>query len=79
MLSMEAQYRLDEHISTGPLLQLGYDNDRKVVAPSAVVRYHFDLDERFDVCVQGGAGAAFLERDNRPGDDNEFGFLLTRA
>jgi opacity protein-like surface antigen len=75
-VTFEASYQVNNHWSAGPLIQLGYDDDRKVIAPSLNVRYSFDLDSPLDIFLQGGAGGAFLESDNRPGDDNEFGFLV---
>jgi hypothetical protein len=80
LLGGEADFYLSDRLAVGPMLQLGLDDNTSIVAPSCHIKYLFPLDRpgspEFVPFVQGGAGFAYLQKDNRPGDDDGFGFLL---
>lgn len=80
LLGGEADFYLSDRLAVGPMLQWGIDDNTSIFAPSFHVKYLFPLDHpgspEFVPFVQGGAGLAYLHKDNRPGDDDDFGFLL---
>lgn len=75
------EYEALPRLGIGPLLQVAFDDDITIVAPTAHARYRFDLSDldnevlrNVEPFVQGGLGFAFVEKD-RPGndpDDTEF-------
>ncbi len=84
LLALEAPFRVAPHITVGPLLQLGLSDDWTIVAPTANVRYAFDLSSasspgvrKLSPFIQGGLGFAYLERDrNGRRDRDDTGFLF---
>lgn len=80
LLGGEADFYMSDRLAIGPMLQWGIDDNNSIFAPSFHVKYLFPLDHpgspEFVPFVQGGAGLAYLRKDNRPGDDDGFGFLL---
>ncbi len=84
LLAFEAPFGVAPGVTVGPLLQLGLSDDWTIVAPSANVRYAFDLSaastpevRRLSPFIQGGLGFAYLDRD-RSGrrDRDDTGFLF---
>jgi hypothetical protein len=80
LLAFEGNYYVNHHVAFGPLLQLGVADKRVLVAPTLNLRGAFDLGipdmAALQPFVQGGLGLAYLNRDNRRGDDDDVGFLL---
>jgi hypothetical protein len=86
LLSTELPIQIARDFDLGPLVQLGIGNDRLIVAPTVNVRYSFPLSryirnenpvwDRLSPVAHGGVGFAYLERDNKPGDDDDLGFLF---
>lgn len=74
-------YHLNPNFGIGPRVQIGIgDDDLLIVAPTANVRYRFDLDSDDEFVrnlhpyLQGGLGLIYIERDRfgREFDDVEF-------
>jgi hypothetical protein len=86
LLSTELPIAISRDFDLGPLVQLGVGNDRLIVAPTVNARYSFPLSryvtdedpvwDRLRPIAHGGLGFAYLERDRRPGDDDDLGFLF---
>ena len=80
LLAFEGNYFVDENFAVGPLLQLGVSGNRVILAPTVNFRGVFDLPveglERLKPFVQGGMGLAYLQKDNRRGDNDDVGFLF---
>jgi hypothetical protein len=78
------EYSLTRDFSVGPLIQLSFDDDDTIVAPTLNLRYRVDLTDvnnefvrRIEPFAQLGPGAAYIEKDKRPGDDDDIGFLIS--
>jgi hypothetical protein len=82
LLGGAIDFPLEENWTFGPGLQIGVDDDQTRFAPMIQFKRFFPLESnrggRNELLpfVQGGAGFAYLEEDNRPGDDEEIGLLL---
>lgn len=84
LLGFEVPFNVTDDVSVGPLLQLGLDDDWTIVAPTANVRYAFDLSgasnpdvRRLRPFVQGGLGFAYLEKERSGRSDrDDTGFLF---
>ena len=83
LLAFEAPFEVAERLTVGPLVQLGLSDDWTIVAPTANVRYAFDLSDSSNADVrklrpfiQGGLGFGYLEKDRRRGDDDDTRFLF---
>lgn len=80
LLAFEGNHYVNHNLAIGPLLQLGVADKRVLLAPTLSFRGVFDLGlpelEALQPFVQGGLGLAYLNRDNRRGDDDDVGFLL---
>lgn len=73
------EYHVMHELSVGPLLQVLARDDQVIVAPTANVRYHFDLSHldsdfasRLEPFVQGGLGLVYVDEDRPDRDDTEF-------
>ena len=84
LLAFGGEYHFNENFSSGPLLQLGFSDNNKIVAPTLNTRYSFDLSEVIDdeylknlrPFVQGGLGFAYIDKDRKGKDDDDTGFLM---
>lgn len=84
LLGAGLEYEAVPRLGIGPLLQLAFDDDTTIVAPTAGFRYRFDLsgsgDEvlrRLEPFVQAGLGFAYVDKDRRGrGDREDAAFLL---
>jgi hypothetical protein len=82
LLAAAIDFPMGDNWTVGPALQLGVDDDFTIVAPVFQAKRFFPItsgDEglrRLLPFVQGGAGVAWFQRDNTPGDDDEVGLLL---
>jgi hypothetical protein len=68
-LNFNADANLNQHVSIGPLLQLGFTDDLALVGLSGQGKYAIplaDLGERFKLILQGGLG--FVHADKGPSD-----------
>lgn len=82
LLNVEAPYALDSWIAVGPMLQLGLEQDKTLVMPTANVTLKVpDLPGRdFDRVIPygfAGIGLAYIEREKRGDDGDGTGFLIT--
>ena len=86
LLSTELPIAVARDFTLGPLVQLGISEHRLIVAPTINTRYSFPLSryvrnenpiwDRLYPIAHGGLGFAYIERDNKPGDDDDLGFLF---
>ena len=74
---------LNPWLAFTPHIQLGFDDEETIVAPTLNLEYHFDLRNssnglarRLHPYIQGGLGFAYIHKDRRGDDDDEVGFLL---
>ena len=82
LMSVEADYAVNEHVRVGPLLQFGIEEDTTILAPSVNVQYVFDLSELSEELtslkpfVQGGVGFAYIHKDRKPRKEDDVGFMF---
>jgi hypothetical protein len=82
LLAGAIDFPMGENWTVGPGLQLGVDDNFTILAPVFQAKRFFPItsgDEgvrRLLPFVQGGAGVAWFQRDNAPGDDDDVGLLL---
>ena len=82
LLAGAVDFPMGENWTIGPALQLGVDDDFTLIAPICQVKRFFPItsgDEgmrRLLPYVQGGAGLAYFNVDNGPGDNDDLGLLL---
>lgn len=76
----QADFYMNEDLAIGPLLQVGVDDHETILAPSLNFKHPFYLSDdggtELRPFVQGGVGVAYIEKERRPGDDDELGPLL---
>lgn len=83
LLGLEGDYRFHEDWSFAPRLRLAFDDDLTIVATTGNLRYWFDLSDlggelaTFSPFLQTGIGVSYIEKDDRPGDDDDTGFLVS--
>jgi opacity protein-like surface antigen len=83
MIGMEGDYRFHKDWSFAPRVRIAFDDDLVIVASTGNLRYWFDLTEMgasspdFSPFLQTGIGASYIEKDDRRGDDDDTGFLLS--
>ena len=68
-LNFNADAHLNQHVSIGPLLQLGFTDDLTLVGVSGQGKYRIplpDVDKRFKLMLQAGIG--FVHADVGPSD-----------
>ena len=79
-MGIEGSYHVHPNFSVGPLLQAGVSGKRTLIAPTLNVHGIMDLPphafSRLKPYLQGGIGMAYLEENNRPGDNDDEGFLF---
>ena len=80
LMGIEGSYHVHPNFSVGPLLQAGVSGKRTLIAPTLNVHGIMDLPphafSRLKPYLQGGIGMAYLEENNRPGDNDDEGFLF---
>jgi len=81
LMNFELPYRFDQYVSAGPMMQIGVENDRFIVAPTVNVALTIpDLPgenlDRFQPNLFAGIGFAVLGNDDRGGDHESAGFLV---
>ncbi len=83
LIGLEGAYQLNEDWSIGPRLKIAFDDDLAIVAGTANLRYSIDLEDftgsvsDFTPFVQVGLGGSYIEKDDRPGSDDDSGLLVT--
>ncbi len=81
LLNFELPYRFDQYVSVGPMIQVGLEDNRFIVAPTANLTLTganlFDGDmARFEPFAFGGIGFAVINNDDRGADTQDSGFLV---
>ena len=85
LLDGDAAYALDEHMSIGPRMQLGFADDEILVAPTVNFRYVFDLQlspetsmQELTPFLQAGIGLGYIRKDRGGGrgHTDDTGFLF---
>jgi hypothetical protein len=81
LMNFELPYAFDQYISAGPMLHVGLEDDRLLIAPTANLTITVpdmpgsDFD-RFHPNFFVGIGFAVIRNDDRAGDDRAAGFLI---
>lgn len=81
LLGGEADFPVNQRLSIGPMLQLGFDDNTTLIAPSFQAKYRIPLEygsgpSAFTPFVQGGIGAAYLDKSDMSGDHSGVGLLV---
>lgn len=80
LMNYQLDHRFEKGLSVGPRLQLGYGDEETLFAPTLNLTFHPELQGAnlgtLKPFLQGGVGAAYLEKSDRRGDDDEWGFLF---
>lgn len=81
LLTFELPYRFDRYVSVGPMVQVGLEDRRYLVAPTANLTIRVpdlpgDRWDRFHPLIFAGVGFAVIENDDRGGDTRQTGFLV---
>ncbi len=83
LLDGDAAFALDERMSIGPRMQLGFSDDVILVAPTANFRYVFDLHlspgtmtQELTPFLQAGIGLGYVRKERRGGHTDDTGFLF---
>lgn len=81
LLNFELPYRFDQYVSAGPMMQVGLEDNRFIVAPTmnlTVTGANLLSGElaRFQPTIFAGIGFAILNNDDRGGDTQDAGFLV---
>ncbi|MBI3621794.1 MAG: hypothetical protein HY208_06355 [Nitrospirae bacterium] len=76
-LFLDGEYHLDQHLSIGPLLQLGVSSDLFLTGLSGQIKYTMKTPALPGVIpyLEGGVGFMVIDAD-RPGRDDDVGFLV---
>lgn len=81
LLNFGLDYRFDQYVSAGTMLQVGLEDQRSIVAPTANVTITVpdlpgeNLDQLHPFAF-AGVGFAVIENDDRGGDTKQTGFLV---
>lgn len=83
LLDLAVPYHSGGGISVGPRIQLGFADERSIVAPTLSFEYAHDLSDEFSgplshlrPLIGGGIGFLWLEKENRRGSNTDVGFLI---
>jgi hypothetical protein len=83
LVDLAAPYHLGSRASLGPRLQIGVDNNRTYLAPTASMEYAHDLSSvisggfgKIRPLIGAGIGFAWLEKEGRRGKNDEVEFLV---
>ena len=82
LLGVEGSHAVSEYVRIGPLVQLGIEDDRTIVASTVNFQFVLDLARiarhlgHVLPYLQSGLGFAYFDEDRRDGDENEVGFLI---
>jgi hypothetical protein len=83
MIGLEGDYRFHQDWSFAPRLRISFDDDLAIVATTGNLRYWIDLEDftgsvsDFSPFLQTGLGVSYIEKDDRRGDDDDAGLLVT--
>jgi hypothetical protein len=83
LMGLAAPYAIDQSLSLGPRLELGFADGVVIVAPSLNARYGFDMSgfdddllRRLRPYLQAGAGIAYIQHKHGKGEDDGVGGLI---
>jgi len=81
LLNFELPYRFDRFVSAGPMMQVGLEDNRYIVAPTVNVGLRLpdmpgERFDRFHPNVFAGMGFAVISNDDRRGSHRQTGFLV---
>ncbi len=83
LLDGDAAYALNENMSIGPRMQLGFSDDEVLVVPTANFRYVFDLHlspetsmQELTPFLQAGIGFGYVRKERGGGHTDDTGFLF---
>jgi len=85
-IGLRGDIHVRDDLATGPVAQLSFGDDVKIVAPTWNVKWFFlerserwkdaPILDRLHPFIDGGVGLAYIEKDDRRGEDEEAGLLL---
>ena len=81
LMNFELPYRFDQYVTAGPMIQIGIEDEKLLVAPTANINVRVpDLPgeslDRFHPNVFAGLGFAVIQNDDRRGENTDAGFLI---
>lgn len=77
LVGLEYSFFVKDRFSVGPLLQMGFDDDYYIVAPTINFKMFFDVNEpRLNPYLNAGIGMVYINVDHNPGDNDGMGLLL---
>lgn len=81
LLNFELPYSFDRFVSAGPMLQVGIEDEKLIVAPTLNLTIRVpdmpgDDFDRFHPHIFGGVGLGILNNDDRRGENTDVGFLV---
>lgn len=77
--TISAEYYLRPSLTIGPEVGVGISDDELYFAPSFIVTQYAPLNEELNGYARGSLGFAYLEKDQRPGDDSDVDLSLGAA
>jgi hypothetical protein len=76
LMGVEVPFAISENIALGPSFQAGVDDDTTFLAPTWVIEFRLPMGQNpFLPFAQLGAGAAYLKKERRGRDRDDWGFL----
>ncbi len=81
LMNFELPYRFDQYVSAGPMIQIGLEDEKLLVAPTASINVRVpdlpgDSFDRFHPNLFAGMGFAVIQNDDRRGENTDAGFLV---
>ena len=81
LMNFELPYRFDQYVSAGPMMQIGVEDEKLLVAPTANITVRVpnlpgEALDRFHPNLFAGMGFAVIQNDDRRGENTDAGFLI---
>lgn len=81
LMNFELPYRFDQYVSAGPMMQIGVEDEKLLVATTANVTVQVpnlpgEAFDRFHPNIFAGMGFAVIQNDDRRGENTDAGFLI---
>lgn len=77
LMGVEVPFSVSDYLALGPSMQFGIDDDTTFFAPTWIGEFRLPLeDSPFLPYAQVGFGAAYLEKERRGRDRDDWGFLI---
>ena len=80
LVGVEVPFAISENVAIGPSAQFGVSDDTTFAAPTWLAEFRLPMgDNPFMPFAQAGVGAAYLEKERRGRDRDDWGLLLDLA